>query len=50
MLKKLVSTYKSDTKIVDHLFMQQLNLNNKKKNTETAKIESNIEKNKNIKR
>ena len=50
MLKKLVSTYKSNTKIVDLLFMQQQNLNNKKKNTETAKIESNIEKNKKIKR
>ena len=30
MLKKLVSTYKSETKIVDHLFSQQSNFENKK--------------------
>ena len=30
MLKKLVSTYKSGTKIVDHLFSQQSNFENKK--------------------
>tara|TARA_B100000575_G_C23125234_1_gene651844 strand:- start:525 stop:2465 length:1941 start_codon:yes stop_codon:yes gene_type:complete len=31
MLIKLVSTYKSETKIVDHLFLQQSNFDNKKR-------------------
>ena len=30
MLTKLVSNYKSETKIVDHLFLQQSNFENKK--------------------
>ena len=45
ILKKLVSTFKSETSIVDHLFIQQQHSKNININSDTSNIENNYKKN-----